>query len=310
MTPSGVTLRMPDCLRLVLWVTLLLSAVVTSLTAALIPPNYVDSVVAIGVFANGPGEPELWVPVATGFFYGVPEGGDDPASRQYRIYLVSNRHVLDGPRQLIVRINPEEVTERARIFTLVLKDESGRNLWTGHPNRAIDVAVAPVDTSVLLREGRRTGFFAADQHAADKPRLRELGISMGDPVFLLGFPMALVGTAQRNYVIARKGSIARISDVLEEVETTFLIDAFAFPGNSGGPVVSVPNPTAVPGTRSQDRSYLIGILSASLNYIDYAVSVQTKDVRLKTEENSGLAVVFPVDYINQTISADRAKEQR
>lgn len=280
------------------------------LAAALIPPFFIDSVVALGVFVNRPGEPDNWVAVATGFFYGVPADAEtDPAKRQYRIYLVSNRHVFDGPRQLVARINPEEATEQARAFSILLRDDSGKSLWTGHPDSRIDVAVTAVDPSVLVRERRRTAFFAADQHAADRTKLRSIGMSMGDPVFLLGFPIGIVG-AQRNYVIARKGSIARINDVLDGAETTFLIDALGFPGNSGGPVVSAPSTTAITGTQSQDRSYLIGIISQTIDYVDNAISSQTGDIRLRSRQNSGLAVIYPVDYINETIRADLAKEQR
>ena len=40
----------------------------------------------------------------------------------------------------------------------------------------------------------------------------------------------------------------------------FLVDAFVFPGNSGGPVVSKPEALAITGTKSQDYAYLIGIV--------------------------------------------------
>jgi len=59
---------------------------------------------------------------------------------------------------------------------------------------------------------------------------------------------------------ARRGSIARISDLLHSTATSFLIDAFVFPGNSGGPVVSALSGmgAALQGTKVQDHVYLIG----------------------------------------------------
>lgn len=111
-------------------------------------------------------------------------------------------------------------------------------------------------------------------------------------------------------MIARRGSIARVSDVFESAATTFLIDSLAFPGNSGGPVVSVPNPTAIEGTKSQNEAYLVGVVRGYLPYRDVAVSRQIGELRMITQENSGLAEVIPVDYIDETIRAARAAEAR
>jgi S1-C subfamily serine protease len=117
--------------------------------------------------------------------------------------------------------------------------------------------------------------------------------------------MGISGTAQRNYVIARQGSIARISDVLDGASTTFLIEAMVFPGNSGGPVVNVISNNCLQGTKAQTRTYLVGIVRAYLPYTDVAVSQQTGQPRMVSQENSGLAEVVPVDYINETIAASR-----
>src|ERR1019366_8874960 len=55
----------------------------------------------------------------------------------------------------------------------------------------------------------------------------------------LGFPLQLVG-GERNYVIVRHGTIARIGDMLAGTNKNFLVDTFIFPGNSGGPVILKP----------------------------------------------------------------------
>jgi hypothetical protein len=67
--------------------------------------------------------------------------------------------------------------------------------------------------------------------------MKELSVSPGDGVFVLGFPMNIAGR-QRNYVIARQGCVARIGEMLDGASPLFLLDSFVFPGNSGGPVVA------------------------------------------------------------------------
>ena len=74
-----------------------------------------------------------------------------------------------------------------------------------------------------------------------------------------------------------------------------------FPGNSGGPVVNKPEIISVEGTNSVPSPYLIGIVASYLTYTDTAVSKQTGQSRVVFEENSGLAVVIPADYILETI---------
>ena len=112
--------------------------------------------------------------------------------------------------------------------------------------------------------------------------------------------MNLLG-GERNFVIVRQGSIARIRDVYSKPQKGFLLDTFIFPGNSGGPVILKPEIASIQGTKPINRSHLVGIVSGYLPYIDVAVSLQTKRARVSFEENSGLAQVVPVDYIDEVI---------
>jgi hypothetical protein len=65
---------------------------------------------------------------------------------------------------------------------------------------------------------------------------------------------------------------------------------------------------AINGTQSQPNSYLIGMVISYKPYNDIAVSQQTKQPRVIFQENSGLADVVPVDFIDETI-ADAEKAQ-
>jgi S1-C subfamily serine protease len=275
------------------------------LSAAQIPPFFVDSVVALGrMEVRVPNQPAEWVAEASGFLYGRPiDQETDPAKHEYEVFLVTNRHVLLNHISITIRLNPEKVTDPVQEHTLALKAADGTDLWISHPNTAVDISVIRMNPQFMRDHGLKVAFFSADRHVADRAKLRDIGLAIGDGVFVLGFPMGLSGTNQRNYVIARRGSIARISDLLDSTASNFLIDALIYPGNSGGPVVSSPNMNAIEGTKSQDRAYLIGMVRAYLPYTDVALSQQTGQVRLISQENSGLAEVIPVDFIDETINA-------
>ncbi|MGA2117025.1 MAG: serine protease [Bryobacteraceae bacterium] len=258
-----------------------------------------------------PGLPATWVPEASGFLYGFAMDKEtDQAKHMHSIYLVTNRHVLANHPVVVVRFNAVKATDPLRELPMVLKDDRGMDKWDAHPNPSVDIGVVRLDGGWLRDQGLQSSFFGNDQHVADKAKLKEIGLAIGDRVFVLGFPMGLAGTLQRNYVVARQGSVARISDILDGAGSTFLIDALVFPGNSGGPVVSGVDVNAIQGTRSQDHAYLIGVVRSYLPYTDVAISQQTGQPRMVSQENSGLAEVVPVDYINETIVASQAAEAK
>ena len=175
-----------------------------------------------------------------------------------------------------------------------------------HPDPGVDIAVIPISIPVLRPDGIQVNHFSNHEHAADIALMSSRGITEGDPAFVLGFPMGMVGV-RRNAVIVRSAAIARIRDTLAGHDNEFLVDAFLFPGNSGGPVVLKPELTAISGTKRQDQALLIGIVRANLPYQDVAISQQTRRARVVFEENTGLAVAHPVDCIQETIQAALAK---
>ena len=221
-----------------------------SLTA-LLPPAYLDAVVALGIPAsNGSIQYK-----ATGFLYGHPVG---ESGGEYRIFLITNRHVVEHIDMLKARFN-RPMGSDSKIYDVPLRGNDGSMLWTGHPSS-----------------------------------------SEGDGIFVLGFPLGLAGK-KRNYTIVRQGCIARIRDWLGGNSRTILIDATVFPGNSGGPVVTKPEIASIKGTKFNNSSRLIGMISRYLPYEDVAISAQTRKPRIIFQENSGLATVVPVDVIQETV---------
>jgi S1-C subfamily serine protease len=185
--------------------------------AAQIPAFFMDSVVALGrVEVRVPGQPAEWIAEASGFLYGEPMDHEtDPVKHQYSVYLVTNRHVIANHSSITMRINAEKATDPVQDLPIPMKNPDGTDAWFSHPNPLIDISVIRLNAPYLREHGLSTSFLPADMHVADRAKLKEIEMSVGDGVFVLGFPMGLSGSAHRNFVIARRGSVARISDALD-----------------------------------------------------------------------------------------------
>lgn len=313
----------------------LLSAVVIGLVrvagAALIPPFYMDCVVAIGyrplvVTKNRESKTQVergkFVAIGSGFLYGDFVRKLSHDANEYRVYVVTNWHVLEE----IERVENRQIQELSRMATFqeVPKVYLRFNPKNGKPARddfylpfrkpdgtptvlyeqESDVAVVGILPGVLEKAGIQFAIFRSDQDTANRAKAKELGLAEGDGVYALGFPLRLVG-GDRNFVIVRQGAIARIGDFLGGSSREFLIDMFIFPGNSGGPVVLKPEAMAIQNTKSQSRAYLIGLARRYIPYEEVALSTQTKRPRITFEENSGLAAVIPMDVVEDLVKEHR-----
>lgn len=275
----------------------------------LIPAFFINCVVAIGSVGmiTAPGAPprSQWQTTGTGFFYGYLLKDDaDLPKRQYEIYLVTARHVVENRQNLKVRVNPQAAGSAGQEFEVPTIPPPGQTTWFFHPDPSIDIAAVRVNYNDLMNSGFAVSFFAQDEHTTLRSGMQSQETAAGDGVFVLGFPMGLAGQ-QRNYVIIRQGVIARISEMLDNASTTFMVDSFVFPGNSGGPVVLRPEAIAIEGTKAVGKASLIGVVTQSRNYVDTAVSQQTNRPRISFEENAGLAEVLPIDYVNAAITTYR-----
>jgi hypothetical protein len=110
-----------------------------SAEAALLPPQFLDCVVAIGVNVPvvQPVQPSRveFHAIATGFFYGfVVKADPDEKKPLYETYLVTAKHVIDELRStnlegLFIRVNPTEASSQSPEFIIPLRDTAGQNQW-------------------------------------------------------------------------------------------------------------------------------------------------------------------------------------
>ena len=259
---------------------------------ALLPPQFLNSVVAIGTKIDDDAVYETqWI--GTGFIYGA--GGMDSESRLYP-FLITNEHVVAEDDVIIIKVNR---TNDLPAKELVVNLGEERQLITGHPC-GLDIAVLPLPREILNNDLMATNPITEVQSLSVE-KAGQVGVCEGDGIFTIGFPMEFVGYEDQHFPIVKQGCIARVQDWLSGRSRRILIDANIFPGNSGGPIFLRPSSIAVAGTKANPISYLIGMVSAYIPYQDMAVSLQTGQPRVIFEENSGIVEVVPSDVIIETV---------
>lgn len=263
---------------------------------ALIWEYFFDTVVALGI----PQADNSVQYIATGFLYGYPAGKNKEGQETYWVFLVTNRHVIEGTTDILVRFNAQTGKDpKTQRIPVEYPNKTIR--WTVHPDSDMDVAVLLIDEFLpqIEKSGIKMSFILEGVHTTTLDEMRSSEFSEGNDVFVLGFPLGLAGITQ-NYVIVRQGMVARIRDWYSKDTKSFLIDSLIFPGNSGGPVISKPVFVSY-GDKPRIDSKLIGMVSGYLPYKDIAFSRQTGRPKISFEENSGLATVVPIDAIRETV---------
>lgn len=265
---------------------------------AIVPSHYFDAVVCIGV----PGQTEnkqnkKWI--GTGFLVGRKEEGTDG----YRIFLITNYHVIENKENIYVRFNKKGKQDTSD-FTIPLT-RNRKDLFSKHPN--LDIISIQLSVVFLEENDSEFSFFALDNNALDLKQMNDTGVLEGTIIYSLGFPMNMVGT-HRKTPICRIGCISRISDLIDiENNDTYLIDLHAVPGNSGAPVINRPEIIALNGTPHNQSANLIGMICGSINYSE-KYSGSENDIPY--EQNSGIAKVCSVDSIKEVVEYEYERTKR
>lgn len=248
-----------------------------------IPQSYLDSTLAIG--ERDANFQTKWI--GTGFLFAwlITPPGQSPL---YDVFLITNHHVLEKHEAVVIRCNLIEPPESLDFEVSLCVGKT--SAVTFHSDREIDVAVVKLDDSMLASSGIQIQAFSTAYLLRGQSReFRE-----GSRIFVLGYPLELV-SEKRQFAICRAGCIARIRDFYAWQTKDFLIDAAAFPGNSGGPVLAhLPMYSGL-------VIGLVGIVYNTVLHREAAINMRTNEPRIMYEQNSGLARVFPIDYAIECI---------
>lgn len=269
---------------------------------ALIPPQFLNSLVSIGVEGkNEKGEPQF-SSIATGFLIGKEATKNEKGESLYRVFIVTNRHVFQEKRtgqylnEVLFRFNTTE--NKSHIFKTKLLKDDNTPLWSKHENEKVDLAVLPIAINIINNLKIEYHVFTENEVFMAKD-FASKSISTGDGLFVLGFPMSISGKA-KNFVIVRQGIIARVDDEVLD-DCFYYIDSSAYPGNSGGPVIIKPELVSISGTGSNNTGALVGVISSGETYSDVAISKQTGEPRIVFTEQTGLVRVVPTEFIYEII---------
>lgn len=203
----------------------------------------------------------------------------------------------------------------------VIKDERGRMLENLQYRRADSEQLPTITNRKLQEVGAGPWFFDEKQDLAcrflmwkpdDKGPvgipvesiLKSEDLGAGAPLLVLGFPTGLRSTSH-SYPIARSGIVARTG------RKGFVVEAFVFPGNSGGPIIYVPPLKVGTGIKTAliNEEKLVGMVLRYIPYQEVAISPQTKRPRVLFEENSGLCEVVPAEGISALLSRQDVLKQ-
>lgn len=270
---------------------------------AIIPPFFMDAVVALGV--EVPENKKHWV--GTGFLVGRKEQGNPERST---VYIITNKHVVKNQHLLYVRFNNND-SAGVKDLPMPLVNKEGVKIYSEHPFPNVDVVAIQIIPQVIVDNNLSLSFFDLDSHSLMLEQMQNTGVDEGSLVYALGFPMNLVNDSVKA-PICRLGCISRVADAFLDPQTTetFLVDAQTFPGNSGGPIVSRPEHISIDGTPKNTSANLIGILSAYIPYRETLYSRQTGRDRMIQEENSGLTIVHPVDRIREVVELEWTRVEK
>lgn len=249
---------------------------------ALIPKEFIDAVVSIGIKQQA--DQIAWI--GTGFF--VHRRIND---KEVLPFLVSNKHIFEGKSCVVIRMRETQKNK------LVLMDVS---LSDCRVHTFADIAAVMLSGTTITQQHLKFSSFDIDSNSFSSFELRDNGVDEGSFVYMLGYPMGLVNV-NSELPICRMGCIARISEEQIAESHDALLDIQNFPGNSGSPIVSKPEFIGIQGTKILDRCVLIGIIHAYLPYRESLINSQTNEIVEVRSENSGLALIHPVEYIREVI---------
>lgn len=270
---------------------------------AILPQNYTEATVVLGVTTT----PSQVTWFATGFIVGRYEGTDENGQKKYTTYLITNKHVVKDCNALHLQFNSANGTS---LSTTTLKKGKQLN-YSGHPDPEIDIIANRINVNGAIENGAIVSFFQLDDQALNKNAMKTTGVAEGTLVYALGFPISLdngLVDSISKAPVCRLGCISRIEHLYHNNNAKFfIIDAATYPGNSGGPVINRPEMISITNTPRNDTANLIGIVSAYIPYREQLMSTQTQRIRMINEENSGLTVVYPVDYIAKVVEIERTR---
>ncbi|TAA23765.1 trypsin-like peptidase domain-containing protein [Pseudoxanthomonas winnipegensis] len=243
----------------------------------------------------------------TGFFFGHKFGGDKQA-----LFVVTNKHVVMGMREGRFSFLKQKDGQPTLGdgFTLNVGPRDWPNMWFGHPDSSVDIAICPlVPLLEFVKQQHGTDlFFRAVETSMIPTEEQTRGLDAVEPVTFIGYPNG-VWDSKNLLPVARRGTTASPIEVDFEGTPRFLIDASVFGGSSGSPVFILNQgsfATKDGGFVVGSRFHFIGVIAAvffrtHLNQI-VPVPIPTQvQPMAQQQEMIDLGIVFKARTVVETI---------
>ncbi len=236
--------------------------------------------------------------LGTGFFYGRYNREVDRKNNLYHLYLVTCRHVIEEDEVIYLRFGNDDNLFGMNITKYQKRFLSGKNNWFEHHKKDLDVAVIPIQAPFfehIQKTYKSVEYLKNDQHIANLAKMNDLGITEGDSIFVIGY-LQEIAMDKKDKLMARSGCISHIESLFDSDD--FIIDAFTFPGNSGGPVILKPEAMSLDGNKPNLNAYVIGLVSDYYSHSEKAY-LRNNEYRVLYDDNSGLTSVFNLDVVEE-----------
>jgi hypothetical protein len=278
----------------------------TQLHAASVPPE-IKTTVAFVYVLDKKGEK---APNGTGFFVGVK----DPNKKDYFVYFVTAKHVLQTPDRkawlpgFFLRLNKKDGTSDEVPVPIILRG-TNKTVYI-HDDSTVDLAVIPM----LPKEDIFDFKFLPDSMLTTKEDFKQLNIREGSEIFFTGLFIPYPGY-RKNYPIVRFGRVALITEEKIEVEKEkmdlYLIESASFGGNSGSPVFFHL------GVDRQPRSIIVGppvikiagVMKGSFQEARLVKLFETANAP-GVESNIGISAVIPAYNLHELLFGKELKKIR
>jgi len=231
--------------------------------------------------------------IATGFLVNI-DGKIHLVTAKHVVFNKEDRNFIDDKIRIFLN------TKNNNVGASSLKDlkEKYQVNWVFHENEDVDIAIIPFG----LRPDDDVKVIPNNLFLNSKS-LAELY-----DVFFLSYQPGIEPKTKINPIL-RSGTIS-----LMDEDGLVYVDGTVFPGNSGSPVFLKPSPI-----RYSDKGIsiggdtlggkFIGVVGSYVTYSEIARSDQTGKPRVIFEENTGLSLMWPVDFLNEIISSNKFQEQ-
>jgi Trypsin-like peptidase domain len=236
-------------------------------------------------------------------------------AQEGRVFLVTNKHVVckdpakrAATSHLKCHFNKKGPDGKPGIIAhdIQLTRPDGSKRFREHPDADTDVYALDVTDEIIANPDLEKAWVTYDLFA-DAGQRKELDITAGEDVVIIGYPMGL-RQGDSNFPLIRQGLLATTigTPMKDKVRTpvgglrdrtlrAFLIDGATIPGSSGSPVILKPIVGRVQGNTIRVDVAPLGII-AETKYIP---------IELKTGVSipgfAGLGLAFDVETIKETI---------